>query len=154
MNNPIKWIADELHKLVSWISGAEKTLAPAISIAETALNALKTFDSSVAGQTIESIIEGVIPASTGLINAFHLQLPVWLVELNWIKNETGKTLTEQWEDVQSYLNSISDPDVKASQYNTLKALFLKFFGSNTGEPVTIQQALTLAQPTHSDNVLV
>lgn len=154
MNNPLKWIAGELHKLIDWITKAEKKLAPAISIAETLLNALKAFDSSIAGQTIETLIEIAIPASTGLINAFKLQLPVWLIELNLIKHETDKSLTEQWEDVQTYLNSISDPDIKASQYNTFKALFLKFFGTNMGESVTIQQALTLGQSTHTNEMLV
>jgi hypothetical protein len=154
MNNPIKWISDEIHKLLAWVTQAEKKLAPAISIAETVLNALKSFDNSIIGQTVESIIEAAIPASTGLIEAFKIQLPIWLIDLNLIKNDGNKTLTEQWEDILTYLNSISDPDVKASQYNTLKALFLKFFGTNSGEVVSIQQALMLAQPTHGDNILV
>lgn len=148
MNNPLKWISDEIHKILSWITNAEKALAPAINIAETLLNGLKTFDSSVPGKTVLGIIESFVPASTGLINAIELQLPIWLVELNWVKNEAGKTLDEQWADALVYLATIKGTDTYAAQYNSLKALFLKFFGTNMGEPVTIQQALTLGQPTH------
>lgn len=149
MSNIITWISEEITKALNWIKGAETKLAPVINIAENVLNGLKTFEASTLGQLVESVIEAEIPASTGLINAFNLQLPVWLIELNWIKSETGKSLTEQWEDAQSYLNSITDPNVKASQYNTLKALFSNFFAQNEGIETTIQQMLTLAQPTHS-----
>src|ERR1700748_2130521 len=139
MSNILTWISDEIKKLTNWITGAEKTLSPVIDIAENVLNGIKNFEASAPGQLLESVVEAYIPASTGLINAFNMQLPVWLVELNWIKNETSKSLTEQWEDALSYLNSISDQNVKASQYNTLKALFSKFFADNQGVPATIQQ---------------
>ncbi len=148
MENPIKWISEAIHNVLNWIKGAEQTLAPALTIAENLLNLLKDFQDSAAGQTIELIIEAAIPASTGIIEAFKIQLPFWLKELNLIKGEADKSLTEQWQDVLTYINSIQDPDVKASQYNTLKALFTKFIANNTGQTTTIQQALVLAQPTH------
>lgn len=143
------WLSKAWKSVTAWITKAEVTLQPAIVIAENVLNAIKAFDGSVVGQTVESIIEAEIPAATGLINAFKLQLPVWLIELNWISAESSKSLEDQWGDALAYLATIKDADVYASQLNTLKALFTKFFGNNEQLPVTIQQALTLAQPTHA-----
>jgi hypothetical protein len=145
-------------KIWAWITDAEKQLIPVITIAEGLLNALKTFDGSVIGQTVEGLIESYIPASTGLINAFHLQLPIWLIDLGWIKNEAGKTLQEQWQDALNYLNTISDPKVKAVQLAALKALFLHFFGTNTGalvngKELTIQQMVMLSPPTHDADIV-
>ncbi len=152
MSINLTWISKAIHDVLNWIKGAEAKLSKPLSIAEDLLNGLKSFDESATGQLVETIIEATIPASTGLIDAFKLQLPLWLKELNLIKGEFDKSLTEQWEDVLTYLNSIQDPDVKAAQYNTLKALFSKFVAVNTGNPATIQQMLTLGQPTHSDIV--
>ena len=161
-NNPFQDIGNFLSNLFkaifAWISKAEHVLQPVISIAETLLNALKTFDQSALGQTVEGIIEAYIPASTGLINAFKLQLPIWLIDLGWIKNEAGKTLEQQWQDALTYLATIKDPNVKATQLAALKALFLHFFGTNTGalvdgKALTIQQMIVLSPPTHDPNIV-
>lgn len=161
-NNPFQdlgnFLSNLFKKIFTWIAAAEHALGPDITIAETLLNALKSFDGSVLGQTVEAVIEQYIPASTGLINAFKLQLPVWLIDLGWIKNEVGKTLEEQWADALVYINGIQDPKVKATQLAALKALFLHFFGTNSGtvvngQPLTIQQMITLSQPTHDPNIV-
>lgn len=144
------FFSTELKKFVAWIEGKENALKPILKIAETVLNGLKSFDGSVVGQTIETAIESWIPASKALVDAFQLQLPVWLIKLKWIEDESTKTLAEQWADAKAYIDSIDDPDVKAAQLNTLKALFTKFFASDGFAAVTIQQTLALAQPTHSD----
>lgn len=151
-------LSSVFHKILSWIGIAEKELITVIPIAENLLNGLKTFDESVIGQTVEGLIEQFIPASTGLINAFKLQLPVWLIDLGWIKNEASKTLQEQWQDALNYLNTISDPKVRATQLAALKALFLHFFGTNTGvtingKELTIQQTLILSPPTHDPSIV-
>lgn len=149
------FLAKEFHDVVTWIESEEQKIKPVITIAENVLNGLKTFDASIVGQTLEGVLEVTIPASTGIIDAFKLQLPVWLIELKWIENEGNKTLQQQWEDAKVYLDTLS-PDVFAVQYNTLKALFTKFFGVNTldannpdvGANLNIQQSLLLAQPSH------
>lgn len=146
-------------KIAAWLKGAEKVLAPSIQIAENLLNALKKFEASPLGQTVNVLIETLIPASTGLINAFQLQLPVWLIDLGWIKNEAGKTLDQQWQDAQAYLNSIIDPNVKATQLAALKALFTNFFVQNSGVTVspntefTINHAMVLAVPSHDPSIV-
>lgn len=148
MSNILTDISGLFQKVVAWIKGAEEKLKPVLTIAENVLNALKAFDASAAGQTVESLIEAAIPASTGLINAFKLQLPVWLIKLNWITSEDGKTLDQQWADAQAYLNTLKGGSEYAVQLNSLKALFTEFFGSNGTDVVNIQQALVLAQPSH------
>lgn len=158
MSNPIQdvenFLVNIFKKLIEWITGAEKALKPVITIAENVLNGIKNFDGSVEGASIESLIEQLIPASTGLIDAFKIQLPVWLTQLNWIKDEANKTLDEQWADAQAYLNSIIDKDVKATQLAALKALFTKFFGSDGEHVVNIQQAITLSQVTHDPDKVI
>lgn len=155
--NLLTEISDLFSRLIKWITQAETKLAPVIDIAENVLNGLKSFDDSIVGATVEGIIEQFIPASTGLISAFKLQLPVWIIELNWIKAEQGKTLEEQWKDALAYLATISDPKTKAVQLAGLKALFLHFFGSNAGVTVngkelTIQQMIVLSPPTHQPDM--
>jgi hypothetical protein len=158
MANIFSDIANFFKKVLSWLEGAEKALAPVLDIAENLLNGLKNFEASPAGQTVEALIESIVPASTGLINAVKLQLPVWLKDLGWVKDETNKTLDEQWADAQAYLASIVDPNVRATQLNALKSLFTHFFATNTGATVngqqfTIQQALVLAQPSHDPSIV-
>lgn len=156
--NVENFLSNLFKEIWNWITVAEKALAPTITIAENLLNALKKFDDSVIGQTVEGIIEQYIPASTGLINAFKLQLPVWLIDLKWVENEAGKTLEQQWQDALNYLNTIQDPKVKATQLSALKALFLHFFGTNTGtlingKELTIQQMIVLAPPSHDASIV-
>lgn len=158
MSNIFTPLVKLFHNIVAWITKAEKQLAPVIDIAENLLNALKKFDDSIVGQTVEGIIETYIPASTGLINAFKIQLPIWIIDLGWAKNEVGKTVQEQWQDALNYLDGIVDPKVKATQLAALKALFLHFFGSNTGVTVdgkelTIQQMIVLSPPTHDAGIV-
>lgn len=151
-------LANLFKKILGWIEKAEKALGPVIPIAEGLLNGLKSFDSSVVGQTVEGIIEQFVPASTGLINAFKIQLPIWLIDLKWIQNEGNKTLEEQWQDAMTYLNGIVDPKIRATQLASLKALFMHFFGTNTGalidgKELTIQQMMVLSPPTHDANIV-
>jgi hypothetical protein len=162
MSNPIQdvgnFLSNLFHKILEWLKIAEKELVHVIPIAETLLNALKKFDESAVGQTVEGIIETYIPASTKLIDAFKLQLPIWLIDLGWIKNEVGKTLEDQWKDALNYLATIQDPKVKATQLIALKTLFLHFFGVNmgvtvNGKELTIQQMSILAPPTHDPSIV-
>ena len=142
------FVSNLFSKILNWIKGAEAKLKPVLDIAENILNALKTFDASALGQTVEGLIETVIPASTGLINAFKLQLPVWLIKLNWITNEDNKTFDQQWTDALAYLDTLKGGSEYAVQLNSLKALFTEFFAGNGKDVVNIQQALTLAQAHH------
>lgn len=149
-----QWIDKEFTQLKTFIIGEEKVISPYLSIAENIVNGIKSFEGSEIGKISIGALESFIPASTGLINAFNEQLPVWIVGLNWAVNETGKTPDAQLQDAVTYLKSITDPDIYAAQLNTLKALISKFFTGNDGVvPLSIQQALTLAQPSHSAAVL-
>lgn len=147
------------QKIVKWLEGVEKVLSPMLTIAENLLNALKTFEATPLGQTVEGIIETFIPASTGLINAFKLQLPVWLIDLKWIQDEANKTLDQQWQDALIHLNSINDPNVRATQLVALKSLFTHFFVTNSTEvvspttPFTINHAILLSVPSHDTTIV-
>lgn len=148
------FLGKEWHQFITWLEGEEEKLKPIITIAENVLNAIKSFEASPEGQALEAVIESVIPASTGLINAFKLQLPVWLVQLKWIEDEDSKTLDEQWADAQAYLATIVDPQVYAVQLAALKSLFSTFFANNAGVSLNIQQGIVLSQPTHSMDSII
>lgn len=137
-------ISSLFHKVLTWIKGAEDKLHPAIKIAEDLVNALK----SPQAETVEAIIETIVPASTGLINAVKLLLPSILEKLKWVDTEVTKDLNSQWDDAIKYLESLKGTDEYAVQLNSLKALLTKFFAQNAGQDLTIQQALVLSQPTH------
>lgn len=158
MANPIQdvelFIGKEWHQFTAWLQAEETKLKPVITIAENVLNGIKDFEISPEGQALEGLLETLIPASTGLVEAFNLQLPVWLVQLKWIENEDNKTLSEQWADAQAYLATIIDPHVYATQFASLKALFTVFFGGDGTNVVNIQQAITLSQPSHSMDSII
>lgn len=142
------WLEREFDDIKVWVIGEVDKLKPLVDIADKLVNEIKTLEASAAGQFVETTIETLIPASTGLINAFRLQLPVWVIDLNWAADEEGKTDDQKWQDAVTYLNGIVDPDVRAAQLNTLKALFSKFFAGNSGHALTMPQSLTISQPSH------
>ncbi len=155
MSNIIKnignWIANEFVAIQEFITKEEKTLKPYLQIADNLVNFIKNMTSTPEGKFVITTIETVVPSSTKLLDALILQLPIWVVDLNWTINEIGKTPEEQFSDGVAYLKTIKDPDVYAVQLNSLKALITKFFANNNAALLTIQQSLILAQPDHSAN---
>lgn len=136
-----------------------KSLSPAgqaiISTADKLVNELKVLEASDAGQFLEGTIEAVVPASTGLVNAFKLWLPVVVTDLNWVVVEEGKTDAQKIADAVAYLKQlkISNPDAYAGQLNTLNALIQKWMSDNQGEGITMPQALAISQINHSSDLL-
>lgn len=140
-------------KVKSLFSSASSEVHTIVSIADKIANEIKTLEASQVGQFLEVTLEALIPASTGLVNAFKLWLPVIVTDLNWAVAEEGKTNTQKISDALTYLASIKGTDVYASQLNTLNALIQKWMSDNQGAGVTIQQALTMAQVVHNPDLV-
>lgn len=140
-------------KVKSLFHTASSKVHDIVTIADNVANAVKTLEASTVGQFIESGIEALIPASTGLVNAFKLWLPVIVTDLNWAVKEEGKTDAEKVADAVAYLESIKGTDVYASQLNTLNALIQKWLSDNHGAGLSIQQALTISQVNHNPDLV-
>lgn len=156
INNIDKWLVTAFHSVINWITNAEKKLSPALSIAENLVNRFKAFEASTAGQSLEALIESVVPASTGLIDAIKLQFPKWFTAMRLIDGEITKPLDEQGQDAINALQKVKalDIDTYAGDLNTLKALITKFVATNSGDmgTITMPQSLMLAQPSHDPSL--
>ena len=147
------FLKDLWDKVKSLFHSASPLVHTIVTIADNAVNAIKTAEASQAGQLLESGLEAIIPASTGLINAFKLWLPVIVTNLNWAVKEDGKTDAEKIADALAYLESIKGTDAYAAQLNTLNALIQKWLSDNQQAGLTIQQALTVSQVNHNPDLV-
>lgn len=137
----------------SFFSGASPVIHEIVTVADNIVNGLKALDSSTVGQFLESGVEALIPASTGLVSAFKLWLPVAVTDLNWAVKEDGKTDAQKVSDAVAYLATIKGTDTYATQLNSLNALVQKFLSDNQGAGLTIQQALAVSQVNHSPDLI-
>src|ERR1700761_2833166 len=82
----------------------------ALQIANSIVNSILAFEQTPTGQTIEDIIEGLIPAE--LKSAFVLWLPVFLKGLKWASDEVSKLDDEILQDGLGYFKGLTG-DLKA-----------------------------------------
>jgi hypothetical protein len=147
------FLADLWEKVKSLFHTATSEVHNIVTIADNIANQIKTLEASAVGQFLEATIETLIPASTGLVNAFRLWLPKIVTDLNWAVKEAGKTDAEKIADAVAYLESIKGTDAYAAQLNTLNALIQKWLSDNQGAGLTIQQALTISQVNHNPDLV-
>ena len=142
-------------KVKSFFSGASNQVHDIVTIADKIANEIKTLDESTVGQFLTSTIVTIIPAASGLVNAFQLWLPKIVTDLNWAVKEEGKTDAEKVTDAVNYLTSLkaSNPDAYASQLNSINALIQKWLSDNQGAGLNIQQALTISQVNHNPSLV-
>jgi hypothetical protein len=153
-DNTKTWLGRIFATIASWFSSASGAVHDLTVLADNLANAIKNLEASTVGTFIETTVEMLIPASTGLINAFKLWLPVIVTDLNWAVAEEGKTPEQILADAIAYLNKIkvTNPNAYAGQLNTLNALIQKWFSDNQGLGLTIQAALTAAQVVHDPSL--
>ena len=154
----ITWLSKILAKVASYFGNASNEIHDVAVISTNVVNAIKNAEQSNIGQLVETGLEMVIPASSGLINAFKLWLPVVLKDLNWVVGETNLNLT--LPDLQnylsaaaSYLSTIKGTDVYAAQLNSLNALVQKWFSDQRGLGLTMPQALLTPQAVYNPNLV-
>ncbi len=147
------FLTDLWNKVKSFFHSASPIVHTIVTVADNAVNTIKVLEASNVGQFLESGVEAFIPASTGLINAFKLWLPVLVTDLNWAVKEEGKTDVQKVQDALAYLASIKGTDTYASQLNSLNALIQKWLSDNQGAGMTIQQALTTSQVVHNPDLI-
>lgn len=149
------WLGNLIAKVAAWFSTASNDLHDFTVIADNLVNAIKKIEASTVGQFLETTVEILIPASTGLVNAFKLWLPVVVIDLNWALQEEGKTNEQKITDAAAYLIKLKviNPDAYATQANALNALIQKWLGDNSGIGTTIQQALVSAPIVHDPSLL-
>lgn len=144
------WLGRLFATVVSWFSKASAAIHDVTVLADNVTNAIK--NSPITGG-IETALEMSIPASTGLVEAFKLELPNIVTKLNWAVAEESKTPDQLVSDGLAYLESIKGTDDYVIQLNSLAAKIQKWFSDNQGLGLTIQQALLTPQIVHNPTLL-
>lgn len=116
------------------------------------VDAVKKLEESATGQVIIKIAENYLPK--GLSSGLSLFLPQAFKALNWAIDATdGKNDDEIIAEGIKYLQSITDPKVKALQLGAFNALVSNWTAENQGLELTIQQAQVANQVIHDTSVL-
>ena len=121
------------------------------------VNGIKKFDGDHPElvNEVETLIETVVPASTGLINAAKLAFPKAANIIVFAKDEEGKTDQQKYQDLMNYLKGLqtSDPVLYAGALNTINAWFQQFFATNDGTIVLpVSQSLAIAPIVHDPSL--
>ncbi len=137
------WLSNLLAKIGSWFSTATTETHDFAVIADNLANTVKTVEASTVGQVFETTLEMIIPASTGLVNAFKLYWPKLITTLNLAVAETGKSDTQIVVDGAGALNKMKgiDPNAYATTVTGIAANIKQWLMDNTGSGGTIQQGI-------------
>lgn len=145
------WLGRLIQKVGNWFTNEAKPIVhDIVVIADNVGNKLKASEASPTGllHLFEVALPMVIPASTGLINAFQFELNKIVTDLNWAKAESGKTGDQIVQDGLTYLKSLKGTDDYAIQMHAFAAKTQKWFSDNLQAGLTIQQALTTPSIVH------
>jgi len=149
-NTQTTWLSRLFASIVVFFSKAAPAIHDITVIADNVANVMK---SSPITSIVETGLEMAIPASTGLVEAFKLQLPNIVTKLNWAVAEESKTPDQLVLDGIRYLQSVKGTDIYVVQLNSFAALVQKWLSDNQGLGLTIQQALLTPQIVHSPQLL-
>lgn len=145
-------------KLIAAVVGIFHKAAPIVdeitNIADKFINELKVLEESQAGQFIESTIETIVPASTGLINGIKLWLPEIAGIITAGKVEEGKSDEQKLKDLVNYLSGLktADPVLYAGALNTLNAAVQQYLATNQGVILPVPQSLAIAPVVHDPSL--
>lgn len=145
------WLGRILQSVANWFTKeAKPAVHDIVVIADNIGNALKKSEASPTGllHLFEVALPMVIPASTGLVNAFQFALNKIVIDLNWAKAETDKTGDQIIQDGLKYLASIKGTDDYVIQMHAFAAKTQKWLSDNLQAGLTIQQALMTPQIVH------
>lgn len=149
-NTKTTWLGKLFAAIGAFFSGASAQVHDVTIIADRVANVIK---SSPITSALETGIEMAIPASTGLVEAFKLELPNIVQKLNWAVAEETKTPDQMVQDAFKYLQSIKGTDDYVIQLNGFAAKVQKWLSDNQGLGLTIQQALLTPQIVHNPQLL-
>jgi Cu2+-containing amine oxidase len=151
-NTPSTIVGKLIAAVVSIFHKAEPIVDDITNIANKLVNGIKAFKAAHPElvQDIEILIETVIPASTGLINAVKLAFPKAAAVIANVTTEESKTDQEKYQDLINYLTSLKTNDavLYAGALNTINAWFQQFIASNQGVNLPVSQSLAIAPIVH------
>lgn len=153
--NQKTWLGNLLAKIGAWITGAKDEVHDLAVIADNLANVIKKAEASTIVQTLETTVEMIIPASTGLVNAFKLYWPKLVTVLNLAVAETNKTDTQIMVDGAQALAVMKglDPNAYAGTMNTIASMIKQWFDDNMGLAAgTMQTALITQQLVHDPSL--
>ena len=140
-------IAGVFHKVET---EAEKDAELILTIADNVVNEIKVLEASQVGQFLETTIETIVPASTGLVNGLKLAIPVMANIITAGENELHKTDQQKITDFLTLISKIktSNPTLYAGILTALNAGVQQFFATNMGVQITPQQSIAAAPVVH------
>ncbi len=144
------WLGNLIAKVAAFFSGASNGIHDITVIADNIANTIK--NSPLTG-LLENALEMVIPASTGLVEAFKLELPNIVEKLNWALAAESKTPDALVIEGLAYLKTLKGTDDYVIQLNSFAAKVQKWFSDNLGYGLTIQAALLTPQIVHDPALL-
>jgi hypothetical protein len=149
------WLGRLFQKLAAWVSTADDKLHDAAMIANNIGNAVVKAMASPQAQLLLDEIEMVVPASTGLVEALKLQVPVIVNKVHTVSTVLGTSGEQQAMESLASLALIakSDPDLFATKVDGIVALVIKFISDNQGLGATIQQVLPMPQIVHNPDLV-
>jgi hypothetical protein len=111
--------------------------------ANNLLNGIKAAVDSPTGQTIEGIIDTIIP---GAATVFKTWLPDLFIAAGWVQAEFSKSQSQIVADGFNYLSNVAHPGIKAGNYNTVVANMTSKLAEIDGVSLPVQHALIIPQP--------
>jgi phage-related protein len=141
------FVKTEIAKIEGDVPQIEAALENAATIADNAVNALKTFVASPVGKTIEGVLEavpGIGPYLTDVLNF----LPTLVVDLGWAVTEFNKSPAQVLQDGINTAVNAANVNVKATNLAVLQAHINTFVSGLSHAPISIQGALSLSPTIH------
>lgn len=137
------FVSDEWKKITGEADVIEAKLESAATLANNAVNSLKTWVDSPQGQRIDAVITSIpgIGAYAADILKF---LPVLVQGLGWAKSEFTKSPRDIVEEGITTAVAAIDPDIKASNLITLQGHLNTLISGLQGTPQPIQTTMSIA----------
>jgi hypothetical protein len=150
-NTGKSWLGNLISKFLTWVNlKAKPEIHDFAVVADKVGNAFKASEASPTGllHLFEVALPMIIPASTGLVNAFQFALAKIVTDLDLAVAETSKTGDQIIMDGLKKLESLKGTEDYAIKMHSFAAKVQMFFSNNLQLGLTIEQALTLPAIVH------
>lgn len=145
------WLGRLIQRFADWVSNTAKPEIHDVAVmADKIGNAFKASEASPTGllHLFEVALPMIIPASSGLVNAFQFALSKIVTDLDLAVAETDKTGDQIIMDGLKKLESLKGTEDYAIKMHSFAAKVQMWFSANLQLGITIEQALTLPAIVH------
>lgn len=153
--NKKTWLGSIIASIVSFFHHADDVIDDIAAWANELVNIIKKAEASEAGQLLEAGVKIAFPASSTLISAFKLWLPVISSQISNVETFEDLTDEQKVQELLGYLAQLkkSNPVIYAGTLNTLNAAIQQFFATNMGVVQLTKEASLAIAPVAHDSTL-